>query len=159
MNRWYQARNRQRVGPYTLEELRGLVASGVLQPSDMVLPEGGQNWVASSTIQGLYPSVPSVPEPVAIMSRDRLTWPWLAGGGAGLLLLIFALASLLGGKKPKEESLATPVGVPSHVVTDKGTATGDSMRGQQPDATASKSTPDEKPLSGHHGSKTQSSAS
>jgi serine/threonine protein kinase len=80
---WYYARERQKVGPHALDELRQFAVAGHLQPSDMLLQEGANRWVPASSVPGLFereiaptldeapatvvPSTlgtPTVPEPV-----------------------------------------------------------------------------------------------
>ena len=61
--RWYLARNRQKYGPYSIEQLRQMASSGHLFPEDMLLQEGTQQWVAASSVQGLFPSTGVAPRP------------------------------------------------------------------------------------------------
>src|SRR2546423_1330060 len=39
--------------PYSMDELRQSVASGLILPTDMVMQEGTQNWVLANSISGL----------------------------------------------------------------------------------------------------------
>jgi WD40 repeat protein/serine/threonine protein kinase/tetratricopeptide (TPR) repeat protein len=50
--RWYYARDRQKVGPVTAEELRELTCRGELKPTDMLLPEGASRWLAAAEVLG-----------------------------------------------------------------------------------------------------------
>ena len=45
-SRWYYARDAQKYGPFPLEELRRLAATGLLRRSDMVLQEASTKWLA-----------------------------------------------------------------------------------------------------------------
>lgn len=55
---WYYATGGQRHGPVTKELLKGLATSGQLAPSDLVWRKGMGQWVAASTISGLFASSP-----------------------------------------------------------------------------------------------------
>lgn len=57
-DRWFYARDGRRVGPITEEQLRQLAATGVLQPIDMVLNQGGLEWVSAAAIPGLTFTTP-----------------------------------------------------------------------------------------------------
>jgi eukaryotic-like serine/threonine-protein kinase len=52
---WFYAKNRQKLGPFFLTHMQQLAASGELQTSDMVLPEGGKQWVEAGRIPQLFP--------------------------------------------------------------------------------------------------------
>lgn len=60
---WYVGRNGERTGPFTAAQVRQMAAGGGLKPTDMVWKEGMANWVAASTIRGLFAG-PSIPAPV-----------------------------------------------------------------------------------------------
>lgn len=67
---WYCAKGKQRLGPFTTEQLRQLTTAGAIQPTDMVLKAGAQQWVQASTVSELAfpasgPSVPPPPPPPA----------------------------------------------------------------------------------------------
>jgi len=51
---WYVGIKGQRSGPLTSSQLRQMAARGELGPGDMVWQEGMANWVAASTIKGLF---------------------------------------------------------------------------------------------------------
>jgi hypothetical protein len=54
MDRWYYTRdNKKRIGPHTLAELQRLLATGVLEASDMVLNEGKKGWAVAASIPEL----------------------------------------------------------------------------------------------------------
>ena len=53
---YYIARNKQRLGPYSLAQLQEFARAGQLQQEDMVLPQGQQKWIQASAIAGLFPS-------------------------------------------------------------------------------------------------------
>ncbi len=71
---WYYAKEGRQHGPVSSSQLRQLASSGQLLPDDLVFREGSSNWVAASTVSGLFPpggvvparsSAPSRPEPAA----------------------------------------------------------------------------------------------
>jgi hypothetical protein len=71
-DQWYYAKDsKQRLGPFTTEQLRQLASAGALQPTDMVLKEGAQRWVQASSVGELaFPtSAASVPPPPPPLSR------------------------------------------------------------------------------------------
>ena len=41
---WFYAKDKKKVGPVSLDQLRTLLADGILKPTDMVLHEGMQKW-------------------------------------------------------------------------------------------------------------------
>ncbi|MFN9367950.1 MAG: RDD family protein [Planctomycetia bacterium] len=51
---WYVGRNGNRTGPFTPEQVRQMVASGQIGPADLLWKEGMANWVAASSITGLF---------------------------------------------------------------------------------------------------------
>lgn len=52
--RWFVARNRQKQGPFTFTQLQQMVASGNVQPSDMLLEEDQSKWRPAQEIGGLF---------------------------------------------------------------------------------------------------------
>jgi hypothetical protein len=54
---WYYAQGNQQHGPVSLDEIRVLLASGRLTPTDLAWQEGMPNWVAIRTIPELAPSL------------------------------------------------------------------------------------------------------
>lgn len=53
--RWYIARNRQKVGPFTGADLKQLAYFGLLQPEEHVWAEGSTKWVEAKGLAGLFP--------------------------------------------------------------------------------------------------------
>ena len=51
---WYVGSNGQQSGPFTLQQLRQMAASGQLSKTDLIWKEGLANWVPSSAIKGLF---------------------------------------------------------------------------------------------------------
>jgi WD40 repeat protein len=74
-DQWFIARNNKKHGPFTAAKLKELAAQKRLLPSDMLLKEGTQKWVAASSMKGLFPVAP--PRPAAAK-------PPVANGGGGL---------------------------------------------------------------------------
>ena len=54
--RWYVARGARQLGPYTLEELQEFAASRRIEPADLLLQVGSQNWVTADSVPELFPS-------------------------------------------------------------------------------------------------------
>ena len=63
MGEWYYARNNQRNGPVTMEQLKQLGATGQLSPGDLVWKDGMASWAAASTIPGLMAAAAPAPAP------------------------------------------------------------------------------------------------
>lgn len=51
---WYYLKVNQRKGPFSAEELNRLVATGVLEPSDLIWRSGAPAWVRIGWIKGLH---------------------------------------------------------------------------------------------------------
>jgi hypothetical protein len=51
---WYYARNKEKHGPVSLDQLNALLNSGQLLPTDMVLQEGEKKWVFARSVNGLF---------------------------------------------------------------------------------------------------------
>jgi hypothetical protein len=75
-DQWYYARNNQKHGPLTPQQLRQAAATGRLQATDMVWKEGMQKWVPASSIQGLFP-----PPQAAAAGPPRITPAQQTGAG------------------------------------------------------------------------------
>lgn len=52
---WYFARDRQKVGPVSLQDLRRMVAAGFLQANDMVIQDRATRWQVAAEVPGLFP--------------------------------------------------------------------------------------------------------
>jgi WD40 repeat protein/serine/threonine protein kinase/tetratricopeptide (TPR) repeat protein len=63
---WYYARDRRRVGPVSLQQLRELAAAGELWPEDMLLPEGARQWIAADSVPGLFSASMDIPPPMTM---------------------------------------------------------------------------------------------
>lgn len=71
---WYYAKGGKQNGPITSAQLRQLAQAGELLPDDLVFREGGTNWVAASTVNGLFPAAGGAAVKMA---------PQGGGGGGG----------------------------------------------------------------------------
>lgn len=77
---WYYTQDNDRCGPVSEEQLRGLVASGTLQPTDLVWRDGMIDWTSAGSIDGLCstqsavqsPAVPVQALPASIENRHVL---------------------------------------------------------------------------------------
>jgi hypothetical protein len=117
MANWYYARdNKQKLGPFSPARLKELADAGQLQPSDMVIREGGRKWVAAASIKGLFakaapgdhpaPSETSPPSPAqdapligpdsgaaeGPLRRGEQRSGWVAKAAAFLCLIVAGLA-------------------------------------------------------------------
>ena len=55
-NQWYYAQNGQQFGPAPGEQLRNMLSSGALRPSDLVWSEGMPAWTPASQVPALMPA-------------------------------------------------------------------------------------------------------
>src|SRR4051794_24897132 len=65
---WYYAKDGQQYGPVPAQQLKQMAGAGQLQPDDLVFQEGGTQWVAASTVKGLFAGAPApapAPSPIA----------------------------------------------------------------------------------------------
>src|SRR5437899_1316223 len=72
---WFLARNNQRLGPYSPDQLTSLVASGHLLPVDMLLEKGSQKWVQAGSVPGLFApaaTVPQMPPPLTPQTKPPM---------------------------------------------------------------------------------------
>src|SRR5947208_3258256 len=51
---WYYARERKKVGPLALDQLRELVRQGIVHRDDMVWQEGAARWMPANSVAGLF---------------------------------------------------------------------------------------------------------
>ena len=56
-DQWFMAWGKQKVGPFSLEQLKQQAGAGKLQPADMLLKQGTAKWIAASEIGSLFPPV------------------------------------------------------------------------------------------------------
>jgi hypothetical protein len=50
MSSYYLHRDGQNHGPYPIEDMKQLIASGQVGPNELICPEGGSDWAAASTL-------------------------------------------------------------------------------------------------------------
>ena len=61
---WYYAKGNQQHGPVGVEEVRRLLASGELAPTDLVWAGGMPEWTEAQQVEGLMPAVAPSPPPL-----------------------------------------------------------------------------------------------
>jgi len=91
-------RDGQRLGPYSLEEVRSQLAAGTLHDSDLAWYEGAANWMPLSTVPGLSaapgaegPGVPpAAPTPFATAGSSTSITPAVSGNYAGFWIRVAA---------------------------------------------------------------------
>jgi hypothetical protein len=101
--KWYLAKGEKALGPFDLARLRQMAASGAVGRDDLVCPEGGSEWVAATTVPGLFPSPPPLPQPPAPTAPglwERFTGgidgafgasAKVAGWGCGALIVLYVV--------------------------------------------------------------------
>ena len=74
-------RDGENFGPYSLEEVRDLLANGTLKETDLAHTEGSENWTPVSTLPGLQSS--GTPEAKSAQSKEGgpTTFPCSGCGG------------------------------------------------------------------------------
>lgn len=70
--RWFIARNKEKVGPFTAWDLRQLAGYGLLKPGEYLWAEGAAKWVEAASVPGLFPA-----------SGQKKYWLALAGQTRG----------------------------------------------------------------------------
>jgi hypothetical protein len=98
---WHYIQNGTTLGPIPEEQLRQLISSGALQPSDHVWHDGLEAWttieaapgLAASIPQGIPPPIRSVPgagsgQPQAPSRKPNKVLLWVLGGCGGVVLLV-----------------------------------------------------------------------
>jgi hypothetical protein len=77
-DQWYLAREKQKFGPYSTEQLKQFAAQGQVVPTDMLLKEGEGKWVAASTVDGLFaPQVVPPPLPAVSPEAEKGSTPFV----------------------------------------------------------------------------------
>ena len=98
VKQWYQARNnKDKLGPFTFDELQQRIARGELKPEDMLLRVGNRFWQPTSTVRGLLgvpqspPAKPAEPSttPAKVEKSSYFGMPMIRGF---LFILILAIA-------------------------------------------------------------------
>jgi len=71
IERWFIARNKEKVGPFSAGDLKQLARDGLLQPDEHVWLEGASKWVAAGGVPGLFPRAGEKTFWVAVKGRTR----------------------------------------------------------------------------------------
>jgi hypothetical protein len=74
---WYIARNKQKVGPFSTNQLRQLALLGLVKSTEYVLPEGARRWVPVTTVEG-FCSRPAGPQRYWLSHAGRTQGPYVA---------------------------------------------------------------------------------
>jgi hypothetical protein len=70
---WYYARGGTHQGPVTPAQLRQMAQAGEIKPDDLVFQEGGTQWVAASTVKGLFDRAPGTGTAPAPANRSGIS--------------------------------------------------------------------------------------
>jgi antitoxin component YwqK of YwqJK toxin-antitoxin module len=76
---WYVEKNGKRSGPFTPAQLKGLVASGRLQATDMVQNDGMEKAVLAGKVKGLFPAILGLPATLPPTVAPARSGPKTAG--------------------------------------------------------------------------------
>jgi hypothetical protein len=71
---YHVGRNGQQTGPFSIDQLKAMAASGELNPTDLVWKEGMSGWEPASTLPGVFTSTPSS-APMSSMPASSATPP------------------------------------------------------------------------------------
>lgn len=63
MKGWYYAKDGQRNGPVSLDDIQRLLAGGSLRETDLVWREGMTDWMPAAGVPELKPAAPAIPPP------------------------------------------------------------------------------------------------
>jgi GYF domain 2 len=63
---WFVARGNRELGSFTSPQLRVQVASGQIQPQDLLRLDGRSKWVTAASVKGLFPTVAEDADPTAL---------------------------------------------------------------------------------------------
>jgi hypothetical protein len=80
---WYYARGREKLGPFTGQQLRQLAADGVVRPDVMVWQQGMPRWLPARSVPGLFAATDSEPSLPAVRGYEVLDV--LGQGGMGVV--------------------------------------------------------------------------
>jgi uncharacterized protein DUF4339 len=119
---WYFSKHGTQLGPVSSSQLRQLVHTGQVLPTDLIWKEGMPTWVAAGSVEDLFRTTqgmavqPSVLPPAAFCSaqpglvprtRSLVNWSVIAFAGCCsvlvLALLLGGALALLGPKKTSRE--------------------------------------------------------
>ena len=72
---WYYAQNSQQFGPVPSEQLRAMLASGAVRPTDLVWTDTLSAWTAANQIPGLMAAPAPIPQPAPVYSPAPVPVP------------------------------------------------------------------------------------
>jgi hypothetical protein len=64
-DQWFAARKKEKLGPFSLKQLKQLASAGKLRSTDMLLEEGTAKWMAASVVGNLFPPASAQMRPLA----------------------------------------------------------------------------------------------
>jgi len=99
MNQWFYAINGQQRGPVSEEEIKALIAQGIVKPSDFVWSDGMQNW---SNVLSIFPEnfqQQSPPPPGAVQGYSPVPLPGYPTSAPlaphrGTMILVFGIIGI-----------------------------------------------------------------
>jgi hypothetical protein len=56
VDKWFLAKDKKKVGPFTADDLRQMVSRKSIEPTDMLLQDGATHWALASTLAWLFPN-------------------------------------------------------------------------------------------------------
>ncbi len=117
-NAWYIKRAPKNQGPFTLEQLKSLAASGKLAPTDRIGCKGMEKWARAGSVAGVFPQQPEEVAAEAVVEEEAIdavavespasetisslvapaknnAAPWILAGVAGGGVLLLGCSGLL----------------------------------------------------------------
>jgi GYF domain 2 len=95
MTRFYLSKNGQQSGPFTAEEVQGLLQSGSIGRNDLFRSEGTETWLPLSDFGGATPSAASPPAPARGRGGPTAAGPESSKGCVKAVAVMAGLAILL----------------------------------------------------------------
>ena len=94
----YISRNGEQNGPYTLEEVQGYLAEGILLPDDLAWHEGLEGWISLGELTTSAPGgsplpIPAPPEPTIATVPAKATGNMKLFIGLGAAMAVLAIAA------------------------------------------------------------------
>jgi len=116
MSSWYLARNKKKVGPFSMAKLKEMADAGQLTRRDHLLREGTKKWLDASDVPGLFDDETAAKQPpqklpkkVLVPPSGKKFWLGVGAGVGGALLLVFLAFLLFGGRKDLNDTPPDPL--------------------------------------------------
>lgn len=89
-------KNDKQYGPYSIDQVKGWLLSGQMQPTDLACYEGATTWVPLSTLLGTGDYLSSAPHGGYVSSRPSSGWALIITGAIFTLIGFLLSATIIG---------------------------------------------------------------